>query len=338
MMDDEQTLHSINCNLVNELIRMVESLKSRIIIFLDNNVDDYSCELDEIGKNLVKFEYELNRKVLSGDTQINKIVQSKLQETKTDLETLKNIVDGEIQLDRISTLKNFMNRINRETYQLGKVLIDLINSSTWIRAVYEEGFQNSLERIQGVLNEIDVTRETILEKKTKTIYSEARKINQKQFEENQKRFFWAIGITLVFSITLFLIYKMHWLNMSFLDYLLIKVIFLLAGITLITYFLRNVSIFRKKADQAEQTHLELTAFPSYVIGMNPNELSTLKKDLAMKYFGKELEQTQNDKIGDLIQDQLKNSVELIKASAEVVKGLKAINIKNEKVKQNESDE
>lgn len=39
----------------------------------------------------------------------------------------------------------------------------------------------------------------------------------------------------------------------------------------------------------------------------------------MKYFGKELDQTQNDKIGDLMQNQIAAGTELIKASAEMLK-------------------
>ncbi|WP_247144775.1 hypothetical protein [Acinetobacter baumannii] len=43
-----------------------------------------------------------------------------------------------------------------------------------------------------------------------------------------------------------------------------------------------------------------------------------------KFFGKELDQSQNDKVGDLMRDQLAAGTELIKASAEMVKNTKSL--------------
>ena len=86
-----------------------------------------------------------------------------------------------------------------------------------------------------------------------------------------------------------------------------------------TIFLRKASHLRKLHDQANQTSLELQALPLYLRNVEESEHSGIYKNLAEKYFGKELDQTQNDKIGDLMKDQLASGTELIKASAELVK-------------------
>lgn len=42
-----------------------------------------------------------------------------------------------------------------------------------------------------------------------------------------------------------------------------------------------------------------------------------------KFFGKELDQSQNDKVGDLVKDQLAANTELFKASAEMLKNVES---------------
>ena len=86
-----------------------------------------------------------------------------------------------------------------------------------------------------------------------------------------------------------------------------------------TLFLRRASHAKKLYEQAYQTHVEINAFPIHVRSLKNEDKHELIKELALKYFGKELDQTQNDKIGDLMKDQLAAGTELIKASAELVK-------------------
>ncbi|UUM28721.1 hypothetical protein NQU59_06405 [Acinetobacter colistiniresistens] len=94
-------------------------------------------------------------------------------------------------------------------------------------------------------------------------------------------------------------------------------------ITLATIFIRRSSHFRKLHDQANQTSLELNALPNYLRQVDSEFHSEIYKDLIPKFFGKEFDQSQNDKIGDLMQDQLSAGTELIKASAELVKSVKS---------------
>ncbi|WP_213064357.1 hypothetical protein [Acinetobacter junii] len=94
-------------------------------------------------------------------------------------------------------------------------------------------------------------------------------------------------------------------------------------ITLATICIRRSSHFRKLHGQANQTSLELSALPNYLRQVDSNDHSEIYKELIPKFFGKEIDQTQNNKIGDLVQDQLLAGTELIKASAEMVKNVKS---------------
>lgn len=94
-------------------------------------------------------------------------------------------------------------------------------------------------------------------------------------------------------------------------------------ITLATIFIRRSSHFRKLHDQANQTSLELNALPNYLRQVDSEHHSEIYKEMIPKFFGKELDQSQNDKVGDLVKDQLAAGTELIKASAEMVKNAKS---------------
>lgn len=103
-------------------------------------------------------------------------------------------------------------------------------------------------------------------------------------------------------------------------------------ITLATIFIRRSSHFRKLHDQANQTSLELNAIPNYLRQVDSEHHSEIYKEMIPKFFGKELDQSQNDKVGDLVKDQLAAGTELIKASAEMVKNAKSLGDSADKTK------
>lgn len=111
-------------------------------------------------------------------------------------------------------------------------------------------------------------------------------------------------------------------NGDTLKFVMFKLTVLIVGVTLTTYFLRLSGFYQLKQEQAKQTKLELSAFPDFVSGMDPNVANNLRQELALKYFGKEIDKTMIEKNGDLFQEQIKAGTELIKASAEMVKSMK----------------
>lgn len=107
-------------------------------------------------------------------------------------------------------------------------------------------------------------------------------------------------------------------------------------ILLITFCLRRSSHHRKISQQAQQTSLELQALPLFVKELRDDDKLDLYKDLAGKYFGQKIDQTQNDKIADIIQDQAKMSIDMAKTAAEMVKSLKEV--KSESKPQNNTQQ
>lgn len=89
---------------------------------------------------------------------------------------------------------------------------------------------------------------------------------------------------------------------------------------LIAYYLKISTHYRRLADQAEQTHLELLAFPQYAAELGEEKSREIKEQLALKYFGKEIDPSGYQKIGEIAQEQLKTSSELVKAAASITQG------------------
>lgn len=119
-------------------------------------------------------------------------------------------------------------------------------------------------------------------------------------------------------------------NGNTLKFIMFKLTVLIVGITLTTYFLKISGFYQLKQEQAKQTKLELSAFPDFVSGMDPSISNNLRQELALKYFGKEIDKTGIEKNENLVQEQVKAGTELIKASAEMVKTLKTFGINVDK--------
>lgn len=117
-------------------------------------------------------------------------------------------------------------------------------------------------------------------------------------------------------------------NGNTLKYIIFKFAILLVGITLSTYFLKLTSFYQLRQEQAKQTKLELEAFPDYVSGMDQDVANNIRQELALKYFGKDVDKTQIDKSGDLLQDQMKINTDILKATIDLFKSTTSINSKD----------
>ena len=117
-------------------------------------------------------------------------------------------------------------------------------------------------------------------------------------------------------------------NGNTLKYIIFKFAILLVGITLSTYFLKLTSFYQLRQEQAKQTKLELEAFPDYVSGMDQDVANNIRQELALKYFGKDVDKTQIDKSGDLLQDQMKINTDILKATIDLFKSTTSINTKD----------
>ncbi|WP_312105909.1 hypothetical protein [Acinetobacter venetianus] len=136
----------------------------------------------------------------------------------------------------------------------------------------------------------------------------------------EKRFFqsFGVGVSIIAVITIspFICPRISELNLSI---WFLKILFITVTITLSTYFIKRSIHLRKQADQMGQVSFELDALPSFMSSLNNENSQDVTLMLIEKYFGREIDQSQNDKIGDLLQDQVKAGTQLIRASADMVK-------------------
>ncbi len=94
------------------------------------------------------------------------------------------------------------------------------------------------------------------------------------------------------------------------------------GITLISYFLKQSSHYQRLADQNYQTQVELQAYPSFMESIPTEEAASVRKELALKYFGREIDGSTHKDMSNLISDQMKNTTDMVKATTEAIKNLK----------------
>lgn len=99
----------------------------------------------------------------------------------------------------------------------------------------------------------------------------------------------------------------------------VKITTLIVGITLMTYFLRQSSHYQRLADQNYQTQIELQAFPSFMESIPTDEAASVRKELALKYFGREIDGAAHKDMSNLISDQMKSTTEMVKAATDVLK-------------------
>jgi uncharacterized membrane protein YkgB len=210
--------------------------------------------------------------------------------------------------------------------------VSILKASTaYISGLIEPQVTKALEDVKKKVSKIDAALLAIEQNETDKIYLNLYNKYNKEYVFNNMFFYISIFVGVFFTyystieltditnptVANYQSYQNFWIK-----FITIKFLILSATVTFATLFLRRLSHAKKLKEQAYQTHVEISAFPIHVRSLKEEDKHELVKELTMKYFGKELDQTQNDKIGDLIQDQLAAGTELIKASAELVKSVK----------------
>jgi len=223
----------------------------------------------------------------------------------------------------------------KESYEL-LILLDRVIEFL-LSYAHEEYLKEEKYRIDNLLNQIDVSakqvendvnrymrlRNVADNARTESIYNNAVTKYQDLEKIYRKYFYFAIGIILVVSILL-LFFKSYLVTtyLSNYEFWAIKVSTLLVGITLISYFLKQSSHYQRLADQNYQTQVELQAYPSFMESIPTEEAASVRKELALKYFGREIDGATHKDMSNLISDQMKNTTDMVKATTEAIKNLK----------------
>ncbi|MEN8409718.1 hypothetical protein ABFP33_07070 [Acinetobacter bereziniae] len=310
-----------NLRKVEEVLNEMEQLVGKYLTSLDETYKDNEeyLILDKFRKSVLKkFKIEINA---SSDLLDNYIFfETMLSNLQSMAGSFRTNVYNPDHLKTTVTMSNMV-QTARKINEVTSDLLMMRATALRIEEQIEPAIHKALEDVRVKVGQMDNVLLAIETNKTDEIYINASNHFGKLAWNYERAFY----VTLVVSIILFGISLFFpELNKNsdlflYVKYFLAKFILFATTITLCTIFGRKGAHFRKLQDQAYQTHLELSAFPLHTNRLPAEDKNFLIKELALKYFGKEIDQTQNDKVGDLMKDQITSSTELIRASAEMLK-------------------
>lgn len=215
----------------------------------------------------------------------------------------------------IDNLKNYLNiiivNLNKVLRIIKQVEDDLKNAKLDIRIAHlDEGIKNVSE-----------LKEKIKNLSTHDIYEQAAVENQKKSDNFRMAFILLIMLSIV--LVWFCSITQSYFGLKDYNYWFFKGTLVLTSITLITYFLKESVKYQKMADQCKQTKLELEAFPSFVASFTTEDpkIIEIRRELALKYFGRDLINNDKAEASNVLTDQMKNTTELVKATTEAIKNL-----------------
>ncbi|MFV5366463.1 hypothetical protein [Acinetobacter oleivorans] len=208
-------------------------------------------------------------------------------------------------------------------------LTSLIDVATQFNNLYQAVNKTIPPYLESLMTRVDdeLTRYRRLRNiadnaRTENIYDNAV-VKYRKLEAGYRLYFYcSLAIVLSLTIGLFLFKHFYPSVLSMIEFWAIKISFLLVGITLISYFLKQSSHYQRLADQNYQTQVELQAYPSFMESIPTDEAASVRKELALKYFGREIDGAAHKDISNLISDQMKSTTEMVKATTEAIKNLK----------------
>ncbi|MCG5264095.1 hypothetical protein MCL27_03520 [Acinetobacter pittii] len=311
-----------------------EEIKSRTLRDLDKAIT-YLLELKE-GKHIDKKAIDNNPGLL---TQSLPLINSCL----TSINYLKALItDFDVDSDDLSyldtfqvALSNIKNEYFEENYfllpkHLGNTEGSLIAIESFIRTfnldkkrynlVINNEIKSMLDEAKQELEDFKETKNKIKNLKSVEYYLEECEKYMGRHYTYQVLFLITILVALTISVISVCSEPKFFLDKF--DYWFLKGTFILVVITLVSYFIKQSSHYQSLADQANQTRLELQAFPTFITGVEKADEVAIRKELALKYFGREVDKTAHKDMSNLVSDQMKNTTEMVKATTEAIKNLK----------------
>lgn len=207
---------------------------------------------------------------------------------------------------------NFYNIQLAELYEFHKKWLERINNLSELDKLKEE--------LKSDINNVRAAKLALEGQRTEEIYSEACEKYAYDAKFYELSFYWTLGLFAGLAICFSYIFPFS--ESTIIDFIFRKILLITVGVTLCTFFLRKSSHAKKQFDQAHQTSLELQALPLFINSLDKTDQDAVIKELAMKYFGKEVDSNLVDKNGDLLNEQIKAGTELIKASTDIVRSVK----------------
>lgn len=295
-------IFDVNYQFFNDLMRNINSyITPTFASFTGQQSHILNIYQKNINESFLKL-YELN-----GLIEINfEIVELYLTE-------LKNIVENMQTSFNSDKIDYFYDSI----YQILMKIQEELNSS-----IEKIQLKRKIKLIDDSISDVLELKEQIKNNETHEIYALAAKENQKRSDNFRMAFIVLIVVAIIFIW--FCAITKSYFGLKDYDYWFFKGTLVLTSVTLITYFLKQSVKYQKIADQCRQTKMELEAFPSFVASFATEDpkIIEIRRELALKYFGRELDSTTKDDTGGIIAEQMRSTTEMVKATTEAIKNLK----------------
>ncbi|KAB0625353.1 hypothetical protein F7P75_10625 [Acinetobacter gandensis] len=223
----------------------------------------------------------------------------------------KGILHGKIDL--INSYLDELNNIYKEANTYVSLYKNIYQRNN---KIISDAISELKEKIQSV----EAAKLAIESNATDKFFVELSEKYEEEYELNNEHFRNTLFITVCCTIlSIAYAFNIPIVDINWAVFISVKFLILAVGITLCTLFLRRAAHAKKLHEKAYQTHVEINAYPLFIRSLEKSDQQEITKELALRYFGNNIDQTQNDKIGDLVQDQLSAGTELVRASAEMVK-------------------
>lgn len=314
--------------MANESINQTDQEIRRI------SYEEYRDLKEKLTEELRKLATQVNSLRFSGDLKGNVInsLNSISSSLKTiflhyeEMDFLKNIKRDTDDMSALLLADPSLNNLQNINSKLDE-MNSFIENYSLIKSSFKELSVNALSPIINEVNKelsnFRRLRNIADNARTENIYNNAVNKYRGLEESYRSYFYWGMGILLCLSVGL-LTLKQELVPHLFstIEFWAVKVSLLLVGITLISYFLKQSAHYQRLADQNYQTQVELQAYPSFMESIPTEEAASVRKELALKYFGREIDGTAHKDMGNLVSDQMKSTTEMVKATTEAIKNLK----------------
>lgn len=297
--------------------KKIDNLENKL---LSDNEKKFENEVvlikDQYEKSLIdskkKYEFELKelRLKLKTITENNDTTLKNLFDFYED--QLKAVKNSEYE-DKRSKDKIFSDFIEKSREEKDFVIDETLKEKEKIISEIKVEKDGMVQSFEEYFHKIQTDWKRIQQIKTENVYLNAYHKNTARSKNSENKFIAVTALSLFLSVLTIIAFIFKAIDFS--QFISIKIMIVVFFGILIAYYLRISTHYRRLADQAEQTHLELLAFPQYAAELGEEKSREIKEQLALKYFGKEIDASGYQKISDIAQEQLKTSSELVKAAA-----------------------
>nr|WP_275666585.1 hypothetical protein [Acinetobacter pittii] len=230
---------------------------------------------------------------------------------------------GELEFENKQSEEVLVNRIKHGITSLLDVAKQFHKLYEAVNRTIPPFLEDVMARVNDELVSFRRLRNIADNARTENIYDKAVTKYRELEKSYRSYFYWGLAIILILSICLFSLKQVLVPALfSTIEFWAVKISILLVGITLISYFLKQSAHYQRLADQNYQTQVELQAYPSFMESIPTEEAASVRKELALKYFGREVDGAAHKDMSNLISDQMKSTTEMVKATTEAIKNLK----------------